>query len=182
MRIYLIRHPEPDIAAGICYGQSDIGLAEEVGLCAARLRPLLNTQLTLFTSPLQRCRKLADALHPMPIEDARLSELHFGTWEMRPWTEIERSSIDAWASAPLNYAPPNGESVAALRERVAQFVDERLNANEQALILVTHSGVMKVCCALLLGLPEAEWLSLHFDYGTVSLIENNGLLWHNRSS
>ena len=39
---------------------------------------------------------------------------------------------------------------------------------------------MKASCALLLNLPEAEWISMHFDYGTVTLIENGKLVWHNR--
>ena len=28
MELHLIRHPRPDVAPGVCYGRSDLGLAE----------------------------------------------------------------------------------------------------------------------------------------------------------
>ena len=28
MELYLIRHPRPQVAPGVCYGQTDLGLAE----------------------------------------------------------------------------------------------------------------------------------------------------------
>lgn len=180
MRLYLIRHPAPAIAAGICYGQTDIELAQDAAASVAGLRDLLPADATVYSSPLQRCRQFANALHPAPLFDDRLKEIHFGAWEMRAWDSIDRTDIDAWAAAPLDHAPPGGESVAALYHRVAQFIRERHAASEDKIVLVTHAGVMKACCALLLGLPEAEWVALGFDYGTVSLIEDGELLWHNR--
>ncbi|HMV17720.1 MAG TPA: phosphoglycerate mutase, partial [Rhodocyclaceae bacterium] len=41
MELHLIRHPRPDVAPGVCYGQTDVGLAESAAAVAARLRPLL---------------------------------------------------------------------------------------------------------------------------------------------
>lgn len=177
MRIYLIRHPRPDVAAGICYGQTDLELAEAdaVKASAARLRKLLPAQAALYSSPLRRCRALADALHPAPMFDDRLKEIHFGAWEMRAWDDIDRAEIDAWAAATLEHAPPGGESVAALYQRVGHFIRERHHAGDKDLVLVTHAGVMKACCALLLDLPQAEWTSLRFDYGSVVLIEEDKL-------
>ena len=180
MRIYLVRHPEPNVAAGICYGQTDLELARGIATSVAGLRGLLPADAALYSSPLRRCRDLANALYLMPVFDERLQEIHFGEWEMQPWDDIDRTALDAWASAPLDHAPPGGESVAALYERVAEVIRERSPAHPDSLVLITHAGVMKVCCGLLLELPQEEWLALRFDYGSVSLIEDGELVWHNR--
>ena len=38
MELYLIRHPRPQVAPGVCYGQTDLGLAEPAAEVAERLR------------------------------------------------------------------------------------------------------------------------------------------------
>ncbi|MDO9242815.1 MAG: alpha-ribazole phosphatase family protein [Rhodocyclaceae bacterium] len=168
MRLYLIRHPRPAVAPGICYGSTDLALAEDPAVHVAALRGLLPPGAPLYSSPLARCRLLAELVHPAPVFDDRLREIDFGDWEMRPWESIDRAALDAWAAAPLHYVPPGGESVAMLRARVmaclADLPDEA--------VLVTHAGVMKLCAALLAGVPTDAWLALSFDYGSVSLIES----------
>ena len=185
MQLYLIRHPRPDVAPGICYGRSDLALAEDATSAAAALRPLLPEDLPLFSSPLTRCRSLAAALHPAPQLDARLLELDFGDWEMRAWADIDRAALDRWAAAPQECAPPGGESIAALRARVADFLSHLARCGLASAALVTHAGVMKVCAAEMLGLDAAKWCSMQFEFGSVSLIDDpNGvhqMIWHNRS-
>ena len=182
MQLFLIRHPRPEVAAGLCYGRSDLALAEDAGSTADALRALLPDRTPLFSSPLTRCRLLAEALHPAPHFDARLRELDFGAWELRPWNAIGRAALDAWAAQPLAFAAPGGESVAALRLRVADFLAELSRADLPSAVLVTHAGVMKACAAELLKLDSAEWLSMQFEFGAVSLIEAGRLVWHNRST
>jgi alpha-ribazole phosphatase len=173
VRLYLIRHPKPDIDTGICYGRSDLGLAEDAVASAGILRPLLPADAPLFTSPLRRCLELARALHAEPMVDERLVEMHFGNWEMRRWTEIPRHEIDAWAADPVGYTPPGGESPLAMRARVAPLLREL----PDLAVVVAHGGVLRACVAELVGV--ANWYELHFDYGSASLIEDGKLLWHN---
>lgn len=180
MRLYLIRHPRPDVTPGLCYGRSDLTLAEDAAVAAVALRFLLPENSPLFSSPLTRCRLLAEALHPVPQFDARLMELDFGDWEMRPWSAIGRAAIDAWAAEPLLFAPPGGESVATLRLRVADFLAELVCRDVELAVLVTHAGVMKACAAELLNLGPSEWFSMQFEFGAVSLIEEGRLIWHNK--
>lgn len=174
MRTFLIRHPKPDIDAGICYGRSDLGLAEDPMLRAAALRPLLPDDAPVWSSPLRRCLALARALHAAPVIDERLLEMNFGHWEMRRWEEIPRAEIDAWAADPVGFAPPGGESPGAMRERVTQLLREL----PDAAVVVAHGGVLRVAVAELVGVEQ--WHMLHFDYGSVSLIEDGKLVWHNR--
>lgn len=178
MRLYLVRHPRPDVAPGVCYGRSDLDLAESVTACVARLEPLLPVGAPVFSSPLRRCRLLAEALHPAPCIDPRLAELDFGTWEMQTWETIGPAAVDAWAADPLHFKGHGGESAADLRRRVADFLQSIGQIED--LVLVTHGGVMKACASLLGGLPDMEWMGLSFDLGTVSLLGEGRLLWHNR--
>jgi len=182
VQLYLIRHPRPAVAQGLCYGRSDLALAEDASIAASALRFLLPENLPLFSSPLTRCRLLAEALHSAPQFDARLQELDFGDWELRTWDAIGRVALDAWAAQPLDFAPPGGESVAALRLRVADFLAELARTNLPSAVLVTHAGVMKACAAELLRLSTADWFGMQFEFGAVSLIKAGCLVWHNRST
>jgi alpha-ribazole phosphatase len=174
MRLFLIRHPPPAVAPGTCYGRTDLPLAGDPAVQAEALRPLLPPGAPLYSSPLARCRLLAEALHAAPILDERLREIDFGDWEMQPWDSLDRALLDAWAADPLHFVPPGGEAVAALRQRVAGF----LAGLPAEAVLVAHAGVIKVCAAELAG--EEDWFGLRFDYGTVSLIEDGRLVWANR--
>ena len=171
MQLWLIRHPPPQVAAGVCYGRTDLALVDEVAAAAARIRPQLPPHAPLFTSPLQRCRQLADALHPAPQSDERLQEMHFGDWEMTPWAQIQREALDGWAADPLGYRPPQGESVAELRARVLAFVAEAHDAGLQRAVLVTHAGVMKVIVGLAQGMLPQQWMALMFEYGRVIRVD-----------
>jgi alpha-ribazole phosphatase len=92
---------------------------------------------------------------------------------MRRWDDIPRAEIDAWAADPVGYSPPGGESPAAMRMRVAALLTEL----PEVAVLVAHGGVLRACVAELVGADN--WHEIHFDYGSVSLIEDGKLLWHN---
>lgn len=179
MRLFLIRHPPPQVAAGVCYGSTDLPLAEDAAACAARVRPLLPAAAPVFASPLQRCRRLAEALHAAPRYDARLRELDFGRWEMRAWRDVARAEVDAWAADPLGYDAHGGESVAALHRRVVACVRE-IAARHAEAVLVTHAGPMKAIAAEWAGLVQDEWLGLSFAHGAISLIDEGTLAWRDR--
>jgi len=97
--------------------------------------------------------------------------MDFGAWELRSWNEIPRDQLDAWAAAPLTYAPPGGESVGVLRERVTAFLVEHVGADDEDLAVVTHAGVMKILAAQLQGLDQETWFKLRFGYGELSLLD-----------
>ncbi len=120
MILHLIRHPKPRIANGICYGRLDL-LAENSAVVADKLQLELPAGLPLWSSPLLRCRELAECLHPQPMFDERLAEMNFGEWEGRPWDDIPRAQLDAWAADVAGYIPPGGESALALQHRYVEI-------------------------------------------------------------
>lgn len=170
MQLYLIRHPPPEVAAGLCYGATDLTLADDAhttAATAATLRAQLPPALPLFSSPLQRCLTLARALHPAPVCDPRLAEMNFGAWEMRPWDDIGCTALDAWAANPLHYTPPGGESVSHMQQRVLGFLAELDRLHHEAIALVTHAGVMKIISGHAKRLSPSDWMQLRFAYGSV---------------
>jgi alpha-ribazole phosphatase len=169
VQIVLIRHPRPRIAAGVCYGASDVPLAEPAIRVATRLRPLLDAEAPIFSSPLRRCHELATCLAAHfpagPVIDARLAEIDFGEWEMQSWDAIGGAALDAWAAAPIDYRPPGGESPRAALTRALEFIETIQGSGLPAATLITHGGIMRLLAGHWQGLPETRWLDLRFAFG-----------------
>lgn len=151
--VWLVRHPTPAIAPGICYGASDIA-AEPQALQAAivALDAQLPADALLLCSPLIRCTALARALCALRptrslVVDARLAERHCGAWELQAWDDVPRAELDAWALDFLHYAAPGVESVAQLQARVLQAWAESTGAPSQPLVWITHAGPIQVVLA-----------------------------------
>lgn len=154
MRLYLVRHPEPDVAPGICYGQTDVTVPmERTARASFLLAPHLPRNLTIYSSPAIRCAALAHSLAQALASgavrfDSRLLEMDFGAWEMRPWNEIDRCEIDAWAEDMPAYRPGGGERVVDVARRVQAFRDQLAKEGHDALV-VCHAGVIRLLLASL---------------------------------
>ena len=167
MRLHLIRHPKPVIKPGVCYGRHDCS-AESVEAAALALRAVLPAGLPVWSSPLIRCRALAEQLHAHPLIDDRLAEMHFGDWEGRRWDDIPRAELDAWAADVAGYAPLGGESPRDLQQRALDFVASL--AVPEA-VIVTHAGVIRTLLAHWQGLPPERWTELSIAYGSRTVVE-----------
>jgi alpha-ribazole phosphatase len=147
MKVVLVRHPAPLIAPGLCYGRLDIGAQANIRQIATD--PAFAGARVVWTSPALRCRGVAEAIAKsltVPLRpDGRLLELDFGAWEGQPWSAIGRDELDRWAADPVGFAPPKGESGAALIARVTAF----RAALDQDCVVVSHGGPLKVLQALL---------------------------------
>lgn len=184
MELHLIRHPRPDVDAGICYGQTDLDLAEPVAVAAARLRPHLPASFTLYSSPLRRARLLAEALGA-PHIDSRLQEMSFGDWEGRRFEELG-SAIDTWAKDPLGFRAPGGESAREMSARVLSWLNEQTRdpTPDHPVVVVAHGGPLRVIAGHLLGLPAERWLGLDFACAQITRLDIEAwgvtLKWFNR--
>jgi alpha-ribazole phosphatase len=169
-RLWLVRHAQPLVATGTCYGALDVPAdAPATQATAQRLAQALPERVTARHSTLQRCELLAlstQALRPDLIihPDDRLREMDFGLWEGRAWDSIAPSAIDAWTADFALHRPGGGDSLAGLLARVAAALND---ARRQArggtdVVWFTHAGVAR-CVAWLLAhgegrMPRAnEW-------------------------
>lgn len=150
MQLVLVRHPQPDLAPGICYGRVDISTSiEAIEQVAAGLRAAgLPGLLPVYASPLARCARLAAALDVPVTLDPRLAEMDFGAWEMRAWDAIPRVEVDAWAADLLHYRPGGGENVLDVTHRVAAF---RRELRHPAALIICHAGTIRLLSALQAG-------------------------------
>ena len=188
MRLYLIRHGKPEVDIGICYGSSDLPVSkQEHHRVANALLPALPHGVPVFSSPLQRCRVLAEVLAgtlnaPGVAQDSRLAEIHFGDWEMRTWEEIPRKEIDAWAADVVHYRPGKGESVIEVATRVRRFYDDMCNSGMTEAIVVCHAGTIRLLGQCLLhSLPEdiacqAGGVRHSIGYGELTVLDCSCLL------
>ena len=186
MKLWLVRHAQPLVAPGTCYGHLDVavclaGTAE----CAEQLAMCLPVGSRVISSPLQRCEQLAHALHglrpDLPYKtDPRLQEMNFGCWEGCAWEEIHLAELQAWTGDFANYAVgQHGESVTAFMARVASAFDEMENA--PATVWITHAGVIRAVDLLAQGVRHvahaSQWPLEALKYGqwrTLDLPEQPG--------
>jgi alpha-ribazole phosphatase len=175
MKLTLIRHTSLQVPSGVCYGQSDIDVAASfLDEAAATKAKIAHMQFeAIYTSPLQRCVKLADALNfTQANQDDRLKELHFGDWEMQAWDDIPRDYFDVWAQDYANLAPPNGETFSQMQQRNIAFLDDIISSAPEANICaLTHGGVIRSLLAHVLNMPLKGLFRFNVDYGSVTQIE-----------
>ncbi|GAA4413808.1 alpha-ribazole phosphatase [Nibrella viscosa] len=182
MDIYLIRHTEVTVGRRICYGQADVELAANYPQQRDRLSALLpGKPVAVFSSPLSRCRHLAEALHPDIRFDDRLKEFNFGDWEMQAWSAIPSHLLDPWMADFVNHRVPNGETFQELFDRVAAFWHDTilpLTTGEPdsaaPVYVVTHGGVIRALLCLFLELSLRNAYRIHLDYGSVTKLIANG--------
>ncbi len=170
MEVYLIRHTTPDVAKGICYGQTDLKMAETCQQEFEEIKKHLpDKNDAIYSSPLIRCRMLAEWLsndEPVTFNDD-LKEMNFGEWEMEKWDDINQLELERWMKDYLNISPPNGESLQEMSIRVHRFWDQLLKSQHQVVFVVTHAGVIKVLQSIFHNRPLLDCVTYKLHYGEV---------------
>ena len=170
MEIILIRHTTPKVKKGICYGQSDIDTEEsfekEVLVIQSQLQKI-NNNIFFYSSPLKRCRKLAEKLSKKIRFDDRLKELNFGDWELKKWDDIDKKILDIWMNDFVNIPPKNGESYIELFHRTSTFIKELKEEGIQKAVIVTHAGVIRSLHAFINETLLEDSFKLKIPYGAV---------------
>lgn len=147
MNFYFLRHAQPLVPTGTCYGRTDMPADAELTLAAAAgIAPHLPAGLRIVTSPLQRCVQLTIAIQalrpdlPMRVE-ANLVEMDFGTWEGRLWADVPRAELAAWTDDFADFRVGGaGESVRQFMGRVGLAYRDVM-APGGAVLWVAHAGV-----------------------------------------
>ena len=174
MRLILVRHTRPTVAGHVCYGATDLDVTSTFEEEATRVIEALPPAEKLVTSPLLRCRLLAERIGAAralaPVIDSRLREMDFGAWEGVPWASIPRAELDAWAADFLHARPHGGESVHMLCARAGAALDEYRRSGLSH-VVVTHAGVIKAA-RVRSGEPEG-WRS-NVDFGGVIRLPGGG--------
>lgn len=175
--IWLVRHAQPLIAPGVCYGALDVPAdAAATQQAAHGLAQRLPPGARVLASPLLRCQQLAHALRVLRPDlrfdtDARLAEMNFGAWEGQRWDALSPEVFDAWTSDFWHYRVGGGECVADFMGRVAEVWDAAvaLSVSGVSQVWLTHAGVIRAARLIVSGRREvrsaADWPAATPGYG-----------------
>jgi alpha-ribazole phosphatase len=174
--IYLIRHTTPAVNRGICYGQTDLDVTESFYTEASAIREFLPQQIRqVYSSPLMRCKKLAEHLFPgREIKfEKELMEIHCGQWEMKKWDELPTTEVDPWMKDFVSLPIPGGESYLGLHERVTRCFEWIADSGSDVAI-VTHGGVIRSILTGITQTPLADsFKAFSLNYGCVVRITSS---------
>jgi broad specificity phosphatase PhoE len=181
-RLLLARHGQSvSNAARRFQGQRDVPLsplgerqAEALGVA---LRRRVREVAAVYTSPLARARRTAEIAaaglgRPLvAVEDLR--ELSLGEWEDLTVDEVRAMSGDPfarWVRDPLACAPPGGEPLLTVQERVVRAIAAIAAAHPDGedVLVVCHGGVISAYLAHCLGLTLSSIWRLALANGSLT--------------
>jgi len=184
MEIYLVRHTTPDIQKGICYGQSDIGLTNSFQSEVLNIHNKIPLQeiSRVYSSPLQRCKLLAETFNKPVTLESNLKELDFGSWELKAWDAIDTTETTPWMKDFVNVQVPNGESYKRLNERILNFYYSLDHSSKEKIIIVTHAGPIRALLAHLKNIALKDSFDIKVDYGEVVQFDAQPIPMANKNS
>jgi broad specificity phosphatase PhoE len=153
-------------------GRSDPPLTEAGRRQAAALAAGLPRPTRLITSPLVRARETAAVFATaVPAQiDPRWTEMDYGALDGQPMTALDGDAWRAWRSDP-EHVPAGGESLAAVRDRVAAAcVELAEEAAHGEVVVVSHVSPIKAAVAWALGVGDDVSWRTHLDVASISRI------------
>lgn len=120
-------------------------------LCGLELSGITGIVTSDLLRSVQTARVIQQAIGLPLRREPGLREVNFGRWSGLTYGEIEAREaerLQAWMADPEQNAPPDGESLAALRSRVLAALPRKSGA-----VVVTHGGVIRAVLAHLTGRP-----------------------------
>lgn len=168
MTLWLVRHAQPQIAPGMCYGALDVPADPAATQQAAQaLAQVLPQGAQVHCSVLQRCEQLRHVLCGLRPDlvckpEPRLVEMNFGIYEGVAWADIPKDALDLWTRDFAQHRFGGQESVAEFMARVAAVWDESFESVEPCdPVWITHAGVARAAMLLEQGirLPQSasQW-------------------------
>ncbi len=152
----------------------------------------LNGKIDLIiSSPLSRCAEPALAWAGESgiecIIEPRVREMFYGDWEGKTIAQITHQYpgvLEQWRKNPEGMCPPGGESPEELRQRIRLWWAETcIKHDGLRLLLVAHSGSLRMFIAHILAAPIASTRTLDMPYACWSRVSHsngeNSLCFHN---
>jgi broad specificity phosphatase PhoE len=156
--LILVRHGQSIHNAGNqLSGRADVALTDEGRAQADAVAASLGSVgdvTRVISSPLLRAQQTAAAFgHPVELDD-RWIEVDYGDFDGVPVDSVPAETWKAWRADP-EFAPPGGESLAAVGHRVrAACADLMADATDGRVVVVSHVSPIKAAVAWALGVDD----------------------------
>lgn len=180
--VYVVRHGVTEAnVAGELVGRRDVPLSDEGRRQAAAVARFVGElapgPVQVASSPLRRAADtagaVADAFGVDAATDDRLMELDYGDLEGSQFSALLEGWPPEWV-VDHGLACPGGESYGALEERLraclADHVAAAREADAPALVLVTHSGPVKVAVRIAVDGPADTVARVHVAHASVTVL------------
>jgi len=128
------------------------------------------------TSPLERAvetaRPIADRLGLSAEPCEGITEIDFGTWSGKSFETLAGNPHwSAWNSSRSTSRPPAGETMLETQTRIVRSMETlRHRHDEQSVILVSHSDVIKAALLYHLGMPIDSYSRFDISPASVSTL------------
>lgn len=158
MKLYIIRHGETNWnVEGRLQGQTDIDLNDNgIRLAKITAKEMMNIPFDLgITSPFIRAHRTAEIIlegRNIPlIEDKRLSEISFGSWEglgcHSDNFEIPSKHFDDFYFNPFKFVPAkDGETISQLCSRLKSFYQDLIHHpdyQDKTILIASHGCAVR---------------------------------------
>lgn len=181
--IILVRHGQTAVnAGGRLQGRTDApltGLGRRQAAAAAAAvaagaasEDRLRRPMRVIASPLIRARETAAAFGVDVEVDERWIELDYGEWEGRPVASVPLQEWDRWRADP-GFAPPDGESLETLAQRVGDACADlaaAAAAGDGDIVVVSHVSPIKGAVGWALGVGTETFWRTFLDVASISRI------------
>ena len=169
--LFLVRHGQTAAnAAGLILGRADPPLTDLGRRQAVALAAGLPAPARVVSSPLRRARQTAAAMG-QPIElDERWIEMDYGDLDGQPAGSVQAEVWTRWRADPA-FAPPGGESLAAVGERVREAcADLADSAAAGDVVVVSHVSPIKAAIAWALGVDDVVAWRMYVEDAAVARV------------
>lgn len=169
--LILVRHGQTvNNAEGRLLGRADPPLTELGRRQAATLAAAVGHVDRVVSSPLARARETAAVFGGSVEIDERWVEIDYGDYDGRPLADVPAELWQRWRT-DIAFTPPNGESLAAVGERVRAACDELMaEARDRHVVVVSHVSPIKAAVAWALGVGDEVAWRLFLDVASVSRV------------
>jgi broad specificity phosphatase PhoE len=170
--LLLVRHGEtaPNVE-GRLLGRMDPPLTARGEEQALALAAGLPRPDFVVSSPLRRALATAEAFGVAVRTDERWTELDYGELDGHRLADVPDATWARWRRDPL-FAPPGGESLSTLRDRVlAACEDLTPTATSSVVLVVTHVSPIKAALAWALDVPVDIAWRMYVEDASVSRVD-----------
>ncbi len=180
-RLLLVRHGITEFNSTRRFaGYSDVEMSTDGYRQVERLRDrLANEKIdAIYSSDLKRALVTAEVIssgHKVDIVTCpELREMNYGNAEGLTFEEISRlypEVAELITNFSLRLKFPGGESFEGFIERTIKFLNRlEKHAPSETILIVSHSGPLRVLVCNLLGIDQSHWRQFRIDNASLSIM------------